>query len=46
MPVSGHDLHEALDSTLQGVPFPPDQDPSIGCSIKWKPGNEPDYVTA
>lgn len=45
MPVTGHDLHEALDSTLKGVPFPPDQDPSEGCNIKWKPGNEPDYFS-
>ena len=46
MPVCGHDLHEALDSTLKGIPFPPDQDPSMGCNIKWKPGNEPEYFTA
>jgi len=46
MPVTGHDLREALDSTLEGIPFPPDQDPSIGCNIKWKPGNEPDYFNA
>ena len=24
-------------------PIPPDQRPSVGCNIKWKPGNEPDY---
>jgi len=27
---------------LAGDPVPEDQKPSIGCSIKWKPGNEPD----
>ncbi|MCZ6836639.1 MAG: thioredoxin family protein, partial [Planctomycetota bacterium] len=46
MEITGHDLREALDSTLEGVPFPPDQDPSEGCNIKWKPGNEPDYFQA
>jgi hypothetical protein len=28
---------------LTGSPVNPDQHPSVGCSIKWKPGNEPDY---
>lgn len=46
LPNTGDDLRAALDSTLEGIPFPPDQDPSIGCSIKWKPGNEPDYFKA
>ena len=33
----------ALDAVLEGKPLPPDQKPSIGCNIKWKRGNEPDY---
>lgn len=43
LPVDGHDLRAALDAVLAGQPLPPDQKPSIGCNIKWKPGNEPTY---
>jgi len=43
IPVSGKDLRTALDLLLQGKPQPEAQTPSIGCNIKWKPGNEPDY---
>jgi peroxiredoxin len=43
MPVSGEDLRAALDAVLAGRPVPKDQKPSIGCNIKWKTGNEPDY---
>jgi hypothetical protein len=32
-----------VDAVLAGRPVPADQKPSIGCNIKWKPGNEPDY---
>lgn len=46
LPATGDDLRAVLDATLEGVPFPPDQDPSMGCNIKWKPGNEPDYYSA
>jgi len=42
-PVTGKDLRAALDLLLAGKPSPPQQHPSIGCNIKWKPGNEPDY---
>ena len=28
---------------LAGAPIPEPQKPSVGCNIKWKPGNEPDY---
>jgi peroxiredoxin len=45
-PVSGSDLRAALDAVLAGKPVPPSQMPSIGCNIKWKPGNEPDYYHA
>ncbi len=45
-PVTGSDLRAALDAVLQGRPAPPEQKPSIGCNIKWKPGHEPDYLTA
>jgi len=43
LPVTGKDLRAALDAILAGKPVPPAQKPSIGCNIKWKPGNEPDY---
>ena len=43
IPVTGRDLRAALDAVLDGLPVPEDQRPSVGCNIKWKPGNEPDY---
>ena len=42
-PVTGRDLRAAVEALLAGRPLPEDQRPSIGCNIKWKPGNEPDY---
>ena len=42
-PVTGEDLRLALDAVLAGRPVPSEQRPSIGCNIKWKVGNEPDY---
>jgi peroxiredoxin len=44
IPVTGRDLRAALDAVLAGRPVPSDQKPSIGCNIKWKPGNEPEYA--
>ena len=41
IPPTGRDLKAAVDAVLAGVPVPSDQKPSIGCNIKWKPGNEP-----
>jgi len=43
IPVTGEDLRQALDAVLQGEAVAPDQRASIGCNIKWKAGNEPDY---
>jgi peroxiredoxin len=43
VPVTGSDLRAALDAVLEGEPVPEEQKPSMGCNIKWKPGNEPDY---
>ena len=43
IPVSGADLRAAADALLAGEPMPAQQIPSIGCNIKWKQGNEPDY---
>lgn len=42
-PVTGKDLRSAIDKALSDQPFPQEQKPSIGCSIKWKAGNEPSY---
>lgn len=41
--VTGEDLRAALDAVLAGRPMPKEQRASIGCNIKWKAGNEPDY---
>jgi peroxiredoxin len=41
IPVTGEDLRAALDAVLAGRPPSGQQRPSIGCSIKWKPGGEP-----
>ena len=41
VPVTGADVRRAIDALLSGKSPNPDQKPSIGCSIKWKPGNEP-----
>jgi peroxiredoxin len=43
IPVTGRDVRAALDALLVCIPVPSTQKPSIGCSIKWKPGNEPEY---
>jgi peroxiredoxin len=43
VPVTGADLRKALDAVLDGEPAPEEQKPSMGCNIKWKTGNEPDY---
>ncbi len=42
-PVDGRDVRAALDAVLAGEPVGAEQKPSIGCNIKWTPGNEPDY---
>ena len=42
-PVTGRDLAAAIDAVLAGRAVPADQKPSLGCNIKWKPGNEPDF---
>jgi peroxiredoxin len=42
-PVTGQDLRAAIDALLAGQTVHPNQQPSIGGNIKWKPGNAPDY---
>lgn len=41
--VTSRDMKDALDCVLSGQPVNQRQKPSIGCNIKWAPGNEPDY---
>lgn len=45
-PVTGADLRAAADQVLAGGAVPEEgQAPSVGCNIKWKPGNAPDYFS-
>jgi peroxiredoxin len=44
-PVTGADLSRAVDQILAGESIAVDQRPSMGCNIKWKRGNEPEYFT-
>jgi peroxiredoxin len=46
IPVTGNDLRAAIDALLAGTPPVADQIPSLGCNIKWKPGNEPPYFSS
>lgn len=41
VPVTGATLSAAIDLVLAGQPVPEPQYPSVGCSIKWLPGNDP-----
>ena len=42
-PITGQDLRAACDAVLAGEQPSENQSPSIGCNIKWKPGNAPEY---
>jgi hypothetical protein len=44
IPVTGADLRAACDALLAGKPLTREQTPSVGCSIKWKPEQEPDWT--
>jgi peroxiredoxin len=43
LPTDGHDLRSAIDNVLKDETVNANQKPSTGCSIKWKPDNEPSY---
>ena len=43
VPVTGRDLRAAVDALLAGEPIPEAQTPSLGCNIKWRPGEEPEW---
>lgn len=45
IPVTGKDLRSAIDALLADKPISSEQKPSIGCNIKWKPGNVPAYYS-
>jgi peroxiredoxin len=45
-PVSGALLRQALDWVLEGQPVPEPHRPSMGCSLKWRPGNQPSWLVA
>lgn len=42
VPVTGRDLRRATEALLNGEKPDPLQRPSMGCSMKWKAGNDPD----
>ena len=44
IPVTGADLRAACDALLGGKPLAREQTPSVGCSIKWRVGQEPDWT--
>jgi peroxiredoxin len=44
VPVTGSDMRAACDALLRGRPAPAQQTASVGCSIKWKAGQEPDWA--
>ena len=46
VPVTGADLRAAIDALVAGRPVATEQRPSLGCNIKWKPGNEPAYFAS
>ena len=45
IPVTGRDLRAAIDALLAGQPPAAEQIPSLGCNIKWKAGNHPDFFS-
>ncbi len=44
LPVTGADLRAAADAVLAGGTVSGEQKPSLGCNIKWKKGNAPNYL--
>lgn len=46
IPVTGSDLRQAVEALLSGREIVGGQKPSVGCNIKWRKGNEPDYFSA
>jgi len=44
IPVTGLDLIKTMNAVLAGRDISIEQKPSMGCNIKWKNGNEPEYA--
>ena len=44
LPVTGADMRAAADAVLAAKTVSTEQSASAGCSIKWKPENEPDWA--
>ena len=44
-PITGADLSQAIELLIAGKQVSREQRPSMGCNIKWKPGNEPTYFS-
>ena len=44
IPVTGSDLRAAAEAVLRGNSAPAEQTPSVGCGIKWKAGQEPNWA--
>lgn len=44
-PPTGADLRAAIDAVLAGQQVSPEQKPSMGCNIKWRFGNAPEYFS-
>jgi peroxiredoxin len=44
IPITGTDLRAAINAVLTATAVAKQQKPSMGCNIKWKAGNEPDYA--
>jgi len=43
IPVTGKDMRAAVDAVLAGKAVDDNQKASLGCNIKWKPNNTPEY---
>lgn len=43
--VTGKDMKDAIERVLADQPQPENQIASMGCNIKWKPDNAPEYFT-
>lgn len=43
VPVTGRDLRAAIDAVLAGEAPSAEQVPSVGCNVKWRAGNEPEW---
>jgi len=43
VPLNGIDLRAALNAVLRGDAVNPEQNASVGCNVKWNPGQEPEW---